>query len=194
MESILEYIFDLLTSFFWKKEMEITMVGIGFTGKTSFLDVISTGSFSEDTAPTYSVDTRKFRKRNVTIKTWDISGSPKNRELWKTYCRGTDVIIYVVDASNERRLKASTDELHQLLEEPELNGIPVLVLGNKNEIPNALTDEDLLVRMNLSAIEDRKINLTSISCKEKGNIKTAIKWITSHSKPASSRSSFYYKI
>ena len=194
MESILEYILDLLTSFFWKKEMQITLVGISFTGKTSFLDVISTGSFSKDTAPTYSVDTRKFRKRNVTVKTWDISGSPKNRELWKIYCRGTDVIIYVVDASNERRLEASTNELHQLLEEPELNGIPVLVLGNKNEIPSALSDEDLLVRMNLSAIEDRKINLTSISCKEKENIKTAIKWITSHSKPVKNRSSFYYKI
>ena len=173
--------------------MQITLVGIGLTGKTSFVNAISTGSFSEEITPTCSVDTRKFKKRNVTIKTWDISGSPKSRELWRIYCRGTDVIIYVVDASNERRLEASTYELHKLLGQPKLDGIPVLVLGNKNEYPYALDDEDLLVRMNLSAIENRKIKLTSVSCKNKENITTAIRWIISHSKPILSRCSFYYK-
>jgi hypothetical protein len=40
-------------------------------------------------------------------------------------------------------------ELHALLERPSLDGIPLLVLGNKNDLPGALTTEQLISRMDL---------------------------------------------
>lgn len=196
MSLIIERILEWLRSLFWKKEMELTLVGLGLTGKTSFLDVISTGSFSDDTIPTIGFNMRKFKKGNVAIKVWDVGGSPKNRELWRIYCRNVNVIVYMVDASNDNRLQASRDALHTLLDQPRLEGIPILVLGNKNDIPHSLDENDIVEKMNLSAIQDRKICCHTISCKEKENIEMAIRWLISHSNPVKfnqSRSSFYFK-
>lgn len=42
-------------------------------------------------------------------------------------------------------------ELHALLERPSLDGIPLLVLGNKNDLPGALSTQQLIERLGLQA-------------------------------------------
>ena len=44
-----------------------------------------------------------------------------------------------------------------LLEKSQLAGIPVLVLGNKKDLPNALDEKELVERLNLASIQDREI-------------------------------------
>ena len=44
----------------------------------------------------------------------------------------------MVDAADSEKIEASRNELHNLLEKPQLAGIPVLVLGNKRDLPDAL--------------------------------------------------------
>jgi ADP-ribosylation factor-like protein 8 len=51
------------------------------------------------------------------------------------------------------KIEASRNELHNLLEKPQLVGIPVLVLGNKRDLPNALDENGLIEKMNLNAIQ-----------------------------------------
>ena len=43
-------------------------------GKTTFVNVIASGSFNEDMIPTVGFNMRKITKGNVTIKLWDIGG------------------------------------------------------------------------------------------------------------------------
>lgn len=40
-------------------------------------------------------------------------------------------------------------ELHELLSKPSLVGIPLLVLGNKNDLPTALSTNELIDRLEL---------------------------------------------
>lgn len=54
---------------------------------------------------------------------------------------------YMVDAADQDKLEASRNELHNLLDKPQLAGIPVLVLGNKKDLPNALDEKGLIERM-----------------------------------------------
>ena len=42
--------------------------------------------------------------------------------------------------------------MHQLLEWPSLDGIPLLVLGNKNDLDGALTEEELIEELQLRRI------------------------------------------
>lgn len=91
----------------------------------------------------------------------------------------------MVDASDMEKIEASRNELHNLLEKPQLQGIPVLVLGNKRDLPNALDENGLIEKMNLDAITDREICCYSISCKEKDNIDITLQWLISHSKGGS---------
>ncbi|KAG8516851.1 LOW QUALITY PROTEIN: ADP-ribosylation factor-like protein 8B, partial [Galemys pyrenaicus] len=137
--------------------------------------VLQSGQFSEDMIPTVGFNMRKVTKGNVTIKIWDIGGQPRFRSMWERYCRGVNAIVYMIDAADREKIEASRNELHNLLDKPQLQGIPVLVLGNKRDLPNALDEKQLIEKMNLSAIQDREICCYSISCKEKDNI--GKKWL-----------------
>lgn len=113
---------------------------------------------------------------------WDIGGQPRFRSMWERYCRGVNAIVYMVDAADREKIEASRNELHNLLDKPQLQGIPVLVLGNKRDLPNALDEKQLIEKMNLAAIQDREICCYSISCKEKDNIDITLQWLIQHSK------------
>ena len=46
-----------------------------------------------------------------------------------------NAIVYMVDAADPDKIEASRNELHNLLDRPQLAGIPILVLGNKRDLP-----------------------------------------------------------
>lgn len=178
----LNRVLDWFKSLFWKEEMELTLVGLQSAGKTTFVNVIACGQFSQDMIPTVGFNMRKITKGNVTIKVWDIGGQPRFRSMWERYCRGVNAIVYMVDAADVDKLEASRNELHALIEKPQLIGIPILVLGNKRDLPNALDERELIDRMNLCSIQDREICCYSISCREKDNIDITLQWLIAHSK------------
>ena len=104
------------------------------------------------------------------------------RSMWERYCRGVNAIVYMVDAADHEKIEASKNELHNLLEKPQLAGIPILVLGNKRDLEGALDENGLIERLNLRAVQDREICCYSVSCKEKDNIDITLQWLISHSK------------
>jgi ADP-ribosylation factor-like protein 8 len=74
----------------------------------------------------------------------------------------------------------SKKELHELLAKPPLAGIPVLVLGNKNDLPEAIGDQELIDALDLKAIEDREVCCYSISAKNSVNIDITLDWLIKH--------------
>uniref|UniRef100_A0A8C5WXI8 ARF like GTPase 8B n=1 Tax=Laticauda laticaudata TaxID=8630 RepID=A0A8C5WXI8_LATLA len=93
MLALLSRLLDWFRSLFWKEEMELTLVGLQYSGKTTFVNVIASGQFSEDMIPTVGFNMRKVTKGNVTIKIWDIGGQPRFRSMWERYCRGVNAIV-----------------------------------------------------------------------------------------------------
>jgi ADP-ribosylation factor family len=61
-------------SLFFKKEMELSLIGLQNAGKTSLVNVLATGAFHEDMIPTVGFNMRKVTKGAVTIKLWDLGG------------------------------------------------------------------------------------------------------------------------
>jgi len=62
---------------------------------------------------------------------WDIGGQKAIRPYWKNYYENTDGMVFVVDSSDEERIKECVDELKSLLEEEDLMKVPLLVYANK---------------------------------------------------------------
>ncbi|KAH7291217.1 hypothetical protein KP509_29G006900 [Ceratopteris richardii] len=124
---------------------------------------------------------RKVMKGNVTIKLWDLGGQPRFRSMWERYCRGVSAIVYVVDAADRENIPISKSELHDLLCKPSLNGIPLLVLGNKIDKLDAVSKQVLIDKMDLSSIRDREVCCYMISCKNSTNIDAVISWLVKHS-------------
>jgi hypothetical protein len=57
------------------------------------------------------------------------------------------MIRFVLDAADHAKLPTAKAELHSLLEKPQVANIPLLVLGNKNDMPEALTVEQLIEQL-----------------------------------------------
>ncbi|KAI8471237.1 MAG: P-loop containing nucleoside triphosphate hydrolase protein [Monoraphidium minutum] len=173
---------DWLRSLFFHREMELSLIGLQNAGKSSLVNVLTTGSFHEDMIPTVGFNMRKVTKGAVTIKMWDLGGQPRFRSLWERYCRGVQAIVYVVDAADAAAMDSASKELHALLERPSLDGIPLLVLGNKNDLPGALSTQQLIERLGLQSMSDREVCVYSISCKNSTNIDITLEWLTKHAK------------
>ena len=89
-----------------------------------------------------------------------------------------NAIVYVVDAADHEKLETAKQELSELMAKPPLAGIPLLVLGNKNDLPNALGVEELIEKLELQQITGREVCCYSISCLEKKNIDLTLDWLT----------------
>jgi GTPase SAR1 family protein len=61
---------------------------------------------------------------------------------------------------------------------PSLAGIPLLLLGNKNDLEGSLTEEELISQLNLQLIQGRPIACYSVSAKNQTNIDTVVKYLT----------------
>ena len=74
---------------------------------------------------------------------------PRFRSMWERYCRGVQAIVFVVDAADQDLLDQARNELLELVTKSSLSGIPLLVLGNKNDLPGALSTGELIDRLDL---------------------------------------------
>ncbi|RKO92955.1 P-loop containing nucleoside triphosphate hydrolase protein [Blyttiomyces helicus] len=166
-----------LRSLFWKQEMELTLVGLQNSGKTTLVNVIASGHFTEDMIPTVGFNMRKVTKGSVVMKLWDLGGQARFRSMWERYCRGVNAIVFVLDAADHAKIPAAKTELHTLLAKPQLANIPVLVLGNKNDLPGALTVDQIIEQLNLRAITSREVSCYSISGKNSVNIDITMQWL-----------------
>ena len=175
-------IMDYFRSLFFKEEMEVTLVGLQNSGKTTLVNVLANGQFTEDMIPTVGFNMRKVSKGRVTLKIWDIGGQPRFRSMWERYCRGVNAIVFVVDAADAARFETAKNELKALLEKPQMAGIPILVLGNKNDLSDALGADQLIERLGLASITTQEVSCYSISAKNQNNIDITLQWLIKHSK------------
>lgn len=69
------------------------------------------------------------------------------------------------------------EELHVLLEKPALEGIPLLILGNKSDLPDHLSVDELIEELNLKAVTHREVSCYGISAKEETNLDAVLQWL-----------------
>jgi len=60
------------------------------------------------------------------------------RPLWRTYAKGSEGILYVIDSADYDTLEESKTELSQIFLCNEMNTLPILVIANKQDLPTAL--------------------------------------------------------
>ncbi|KAE8247734.1 hypothetical protein A4X03_0g6969, partial [Tilletia caries] len=99
MASLVDWVLSFFRGLFSSKHLEICVVGLQAAGKTSLVNLLSSGQFSEEVIPTVGFAMKKVRNGNTTIKVWDIGGQPRYRTLWSRYCSGVSAIVFVVDSS-----------------------------------------------------------------------------------------------
>ncbi|KAI9732820.1 MAG: ADP-ribosylation factor-like protein 8c [Cirrosporium novae-zelandiae] len=157
------------------------MVGLQNAGKTSLLRVLAGGEFTVDSIPTLGFNMKRVHKGHVTLKCWDLGGQPRFRTMWERYCRGVSAIVYIVDAADRDALPIANEELHSLLSRESLQGIPLLVLGNKSDLADKLSVDELINALDLQSVTHREVSCYGISAKEETNLDAVLQWLIARS-------------
>lgn len=134
--------------------MRLLVLGLDNAGKTTILKKLM-GEEINFVMPTQGFNIKSFNDHGVKINVWDIGGQKAIRKHWKNYFDQTDVLMYVIDATDKRRLEECLEELQTLLEEDELAGIPLLFFANKQDLITALEPEEIVEELQLDEIDDR---------------------------------------
>ncbi|KAK7755290.1 hypothetical protein SLS62_002795 [Diatrype stigma] len=134
-------------------------------------------TFSYSSIPTVGFNMKRVQRGHVTLRCWDLGGQPRFRPMWERYCRGVNAIVFIVDIADLNLLPGAKDELHALMRQPSLEGIPLLVLGNKSDLPDKLTVDELIDALDLKTIGHREVSCYGISAKEETNLEAVIQWL-----------------
>lgn len=177
MTALVRKIYDMLLRLFWATELDVTMIGLQNAGKTSLLRVLAGGEFTIDSIPTVGFNMKKVQKGHVTLKCWDLGGQPRFRSMWERYCRGVSAIVFVVDSADRPSFPVAKDELHGLLQKSALDGIPLLVLGNKSDLSDSIGVDELIEELNLKGVTNREVSCYAISAKEETNLDAVLQWL-----------------
>ncbi|KAM3863474.1 ADP-ribosylation factor-like protein 4D [Diretmus argenteus] len=125
--------------------LHVVVIGLDSAGKTSLLYRLKLREFVE-TIPTKGFNMERIKvsvgnaKAGATsFQVWDVGGQEKLRPLWKSYTRRTDGLVFVVDAAETERMEESKVELHRITRSAENQGVPVLVLANKQDLEGAMS-------------------------------------------------------
>ncbi|CAJ2502019.1 Uu.00g048720.m01.CDS01 [Anthostomella pinea] len=177
MAGLFRKMYDWLLRTFWATEMDVTMIGLQNAGKTSLLRVLSGGEFTVDSIPTVGFNMKRVQRGHVTLKCWDLGGQPRFRPMWERYCRGVNAIVFIVDIADLDLLPMAKEELHLLTSQKSLEGIPLLVLGNKSDLPDRLSVDELIDCLDLKNIGHREVSCYGISAKEETNLDAVLQWL-----------------
>ena len=124
-----------------KISVKVAWIGLDYSGKTTLIRRISQGTFENKTKRTLGLNVDEFKSDNVNFFCWDIGGQPVFRDsLWESYIQGSTGIIFVIDSADEKRFEEARNELWKwVLANKNVENIPILILANKQDLPEAHT-------------------------------------------------------
>ncbi|XP_065914926.1 uncharacterized protein [Dysidea avara] len=162
--------------FYGSKEVRILMCGLDAAGKTTVLYTLKLGEVVT-TIPTIGFNVETVEYKGISFTAWDVGGRDKIRPLWRHYFQNTDVLIFVVDSNDRERISESRDELKRFLSEDELKDCIVLVMANKQDLPNAMSVEEVTEKMELNSLRDRTWFIQGTCATTKDGLYEGLEWI-----------------
>jgi len=126
----------------YHKNAKILFLGLDNAGKTTLLNMLKVNRAQVYT-PTLMPNTDELVLGNIKFKVFDLGGHETARRLWREYFATVDAVVYLVDAVDRDRLPEAQKELNSMLAEEDLQDVPILILGNKIDLPWAASEEEL---------------------------------------------------
>lgn len=154
MGNIFAKIAAVFSDFGGGNEYRILLLGLDAAGKTTLLYKTKINELVH-TVPTIGFNVEELKIKNLTMNVWDVGGQTTIRALWRYYYQGSNAIVWVLDSADIERLQEARDTLQELLREDALQGIPLIVFANKQDMPKAMSVTEVAEGLEISSIYNR---------------------------------------
>ncbi|KAB1226929.1 ADP-ribosylation factor [Morella rubra] len=134
-----------------KKEVDILMVGLQGSGKSTILNARNFRRVVTTVIPN-GLPVETVESDGVRLTALDVAENDKEPHFWDH----ADCVIFVVDSNDRDRISEARDELHRMLGEDNLRGKPLLVFANKKDIPNAMSTSEITAKLGLTPLIRRR--------------------------------------
>ncbi|KAM4831761.1 ADP-ribosylation factor-related protein 1 isoform X2 [Urocitellus parryii] len=126
---------------FQKDEYCILILGLDNAGKTTFLEQSKTrfnkqykGMSLSKITTTVGLNIGTVDVGKTRLMFWDLGGQEELQSLWDKYYAECHGVIYVIDSTDEERLSESKQAFEKVVASEALDGVPILVLANKQDV------------------------------------------------------------
>ncbi|RXG52208.1 ADP-ribosylation factor [Armadillidium vulgare] len=118
----------------------------------------------------------------IRFTVWDVGGDEKIRPLQRHYFNGTQGLIYVIDSNDPPRLDRVREELNYMLDCEELRDCPVLVFANKQDLPEAVSPDEVTSALGMTSLDSRPWHIQGASAVTGAGVYEGLDWLASNYK------------
>ncbi|MFX1536052.1 MAG: ADP-ribosylation factor family protein [Promethearchaeota archaeon] len=161
-----------------RKELRtIAFVGLDRAGKTTTLKRLSQGLLV-DTKPTAGFSTEIFNFLGLRFNVFDLGGQEAYQVFWEQFLPQREAVIFFIDSADTKRLTKVRIALKRVLSLVRHDTV-VMILANKQDLPNALRVPDLVKALNLPLAQAKNVPFFPVSAKTGVGIYDAFQWLAS---------------
>jgi ADP-ribosylation factor protein 1 len=165
---------------FETKNSRWLMLGIDNAGKTSCLNKLKFGEVS-NTIPTIGFNVETLEHKGMSITVWDVGGQHKIRTLWRHYFQNNQGLVFVIDSTETPdRMEEAKEALFDILRHNELDGVPLLVFANKQDMKESRSVSQVIELLSLQSVRNREWFCQACSCLTGDGLFAGFDWLASH--------------
>ncbi|TPX57944.1 hypothetical protein SpCBS45565_g06599 [Spizellomyces sp. 'palustris'] len=110
---------------------------------------------------------------------WDLGGQRELHSIWEKYYSECHAIVFVVDATDKERIEEVKETFESVITNDTVEGVPVLMLANKQDVPSALKVHEIKEIFNPIALRlgARDSKVLPVSALKGDGVQEAVDWL-----------------
>eukprot|EP01066_Platyproteum_vivax_P002380 Platyproteum_vivax@DN12902_c0_g1_i1.p1 len=173
---------------FSKKEIRVIMLGLDNAGKSTTLEQMKRlftgkGLNASQIPPTIGLNIGSITINGSSVIFWDLGGQQALRSIWERYYQECHGLMYVIDSCDVERFSEAKETLNNVLNNGALTeGIPLLLMANKQDVHTALTVDQVSQLMGVEELQGRAVHIHPCSALKGIGVEEAAKWLVAEAK------------